>query len=212
MAASHVFFKPLRHAGVASQDRIYMSGAAVREGSPVVFSSGKVIEATDGADGGVVDATQDPTLAIVGVALNATTAANQDVLVALAYPGRGFVGSHADNTTNGGTDGGTKAIALADIGLLWEVHLDATSLKWVVGAVSAAGKGGVLIVQNIDKVGSTTFDTRSFGEVGRGVGSITPTPPNNTWDQDPPAGPNFGTARVEFVFPSGATIFGVAQV
>jgi len=212
MAAAHIFIKPVRHAGVASQDRIYISGAAITEGSPLVFASGKVVEATDGADGAVQDSTQDPTIAIVGFALNATTAANQDVLVALCYPGRGFVASVGDNTGAAGTDGGTKALALADIGLLREVHKDATSGKWILGAASAAAKGGALVVQLIDKVGSTTFDARSFGEVGRGPGAITPTPPNATFEQDPPAGPNFGTARVEFVIPSGDSIFGTAQV
>jgi hypothetical protein len=212
MAGSHVIIKPVRHAGIASQDSIYISGAAIVEGAPVVFSSGKVIEATDGADGMVVDASVDQTKAIVGIALNAASAANQDVLVALALPGRMFVASHGDNATSGGADGGTFALALADIGSLFEVHKDTTETpnRVILGAATAGGatKSGVLVVKLIDKVGAKTTDTRTFGEVGSGPG-VAGTPPNATFTQDPPSGPNFGTAREAFVFLANTTIFGV---
>lgn len=198
MAIKHVVIKPLRHAGVSSQDRIYISGAAVTEGAPVVFSSGKVIDATDndaGAGG-----------PFVGIALNSTTAANQDVLVAYALPGRRFVASLTDIAASVASDGGTKALALADIGTVVEFHKDDTTAKWVLGATGGANAAAV-ITNLVDKVGATTNDTPSFGSVGRGPGSITPTPPNATFADDPVAGPNFGTARVEFVFQIADTIY-----
>jgi hypothetical protein len=224
--ASHIVIKPVRHAGVASQDTIFISGGAIASGAPVVFSGGKVVEATDGADGGVVCSDAAPATAIVGIALHAVSAANIDVQVALALPGRRFIASHGDNTTSGGTDAGTYALALADIGKLFELHKDATTLKWVIGAASAGGKGGVMVTALVDKVGATTIDTRSFGESGSSTG-VTPatgatagdaayasgqtsvTPPLSTFSQNPPSGPNFGTAREEFIFPVGSTIYGV---
>lgn len=208
MAIKHVVIKPVRHAGVASQDSIYISGGAIVEGAPVIIDSGtgKLVELTDLDDGGGLLATAK----IVGVALNATTAANQDCMVAKALPGRRFVASLTDLTAAAASDGGTKAIALTDIGTRREFHKDDTTLKWVLGVASATvgTNAAPLIDRLVDKVGATTNDTPSFGEVGRGVGSITPTPPNATWDQDPTAGPNFGTARVEFIFPVADTIYG----
>lgn len=195
MAVKHIVIKPLRHAGVSSQDRVYISGGAIPEGAPVVFSSGKVVEATDGNDG--------PTSGIVGFALNATTAANQDCLVAYALDGRRFVASLASNTAASQSDDGTNAIALADIGASKGLHKDATTLKWVLGDEAS---GACVVTGLVDKVGATTNDTPSFGEVGSSTG-VSGTPPNATFTQDPTAGPNFGTARVEFIVKNAATIY-----
>jgi hypothetical protein len=198
MAVKHVIIKPLRHAGVASQDRVYISGGAIVEGAPVVFSSGKVVEFTDSAAGPTTGSK------VVGIALNATTASNQDVLVGLALPGRRFVASKTGATANAQTDTGSTAIALADIGSTVELHKDAGTSKWVLGAVDAGL--GATITGLVDKVGATTNDALSFGEVGSGPG-VTGTPPNATFSQDPAAGPNFGTAREEFCFPIGTTVY-----
>lgn len=195
--ASHKVIKPLRHAGVASQDRIYISGAAIVEGAPLVFSSGKVITATDGNDG--------PTSGIVGFALNAATAANEDVLVALALPGRRFVASLASNTAASQSDDGSNAIALTDIGASKGLHLDATTLKWVLGDEAS---GACVCTGLVDKVGATTIDTRSFGASGSptGVTPSTATPPGRTFQQDP-TGSNTGQAQIEFVVKNAASIY-----
>lgn len=196
MAASHKTIKPVRHAGVASQDHIYISGAAIPEGAPVVFSSGKVIEATDGNDG--------PTSGIVGFALNAASAANEDVLVALALVGRKFVASYGDNTAASQTDGGTHALVLADIGRTVGLHKDATSGKWIVATEAS---GACVVKALVDKVGATTIDSRNFGASGSptGVTPSTATPPGRTFQQDP-TGSNTGQAQVEFSVKNAATI------
>lgn len=196
MAASHKTIKPVRHAGIAAQDHIYISGGVIPEGAPVVFSSGKVIEATDGNDG--------PTSGIVGIALNATLAANEDCLVALALVGRKFVASYGDNTAASQSDAGTHALVLADIGRSVGLHKDATSGKWIV-ATEASGAGVVKAL--IDKVGATTIDVRTFGASGSptGVTPSTNTPPNRTFVADP-TGSNSGQAQVEFSFKNAATI------
>jgi hypothetical protein len=199
MAVKHATIKPIRHAGVASQDRVYISGGAITEGAPVVFSSGKVVEATDAAGGAAGP--------FVGIALNSTTAANQDVMVALALPGRRFVASLGSNSSSGQSDDGSHALALTDIGALYELHKDATTGKWLVGADSTGANAAARITALVDKVGATTNDALSFGESGSGPG-VGGTPPNATFTQDPVAGPNFGTARVEFTFKLSQTIYG----
>lgn len=200
MAASHKTIKPVRHAGIASQDHVYISGGVIPEGAPVVFSSGKVIEATDGADG--------PTTGILGFALNATLAANEDCLVAMAVEGRKFAASYGDNTSSAQTDAGTHALLLADIGRTVGLHKDATSGKWIV-ATEASGAGLVLAL--IDKVGATTIDfatSRTFGASGSptGVTPSTNTPPGRTFQQDP-TGSNTGQAQVEFIVKNAASIY-----
>lgn len=195
--ASHVVIKPQRHAGVDSQDRIYISGAAIVEGAPVVFSSGKVVTATDAADG--------PTSGIVGFALNACAAANEDCLVALALPGRRFKASLASNTADAQSDSGANAIALSDIGASFGLHADATTLKWVLGDEA---NGACVCTGLIDKVGATTIDTRSFGASGSPTG-VTPSanvPPGATFVQDP-TGSNTGQAQIEFIVKNAATIY-----
>jgi hypothetical protein len=194
MAIKHVTIKPMRHAGVASQDRVYISGGAITEGAPVTLSGGKAVEAASDAASGVL-----------GIALNATTGANQDVMVALALPGRRFVASMTDATTATGADGGTHALALTDIGAAVGIGKDAGTGKWNLRVVSA-GNNKAKITALVDKVGATTNDALSFGESGSGPG-VSGTPPNATFQGDPVAGPNFGTARVEFVIPTGLSIF-----
>lgn len=195
--ASHVVIKPVRHAGVDSQDRIYISGAAIVEGAPVVFSSGKVITATDGDDG--------PTSGILGFALNACAAANEDCLVALALPGRRFRASLGTNTAASQSDAGTNALALTDIGDSKGLHLDATTAKWLLGDEAA---GACVVTGLIDKVGATSADTRTFGASGSPTG-VTPSanvPPGSTFTQDP-TGSNSGQAQVEFIVKNAATIY-----
>jgi hypothetical protein len=198
MAVKHAIIKPLRHAGVAAQDRVYISGGAITEGAPVVFSGGKVSEFNDSATGPTTGSR------IVGIALNATTGANQDVLVALALPNRRFVASKTGLSANGQSDTGATAIALADIGSVVALHKDATTGRWVLGA--GGGGSGAIITGLVDKVGSTTNDAPSFGEAGSGSG-VSGTPPNATFQGDPVAGPNFGLAREEFCFPVSTTLW-----
>lgn len=199
MAIKHHVIKPLRHAGVASQDRLYVSGAAIVEGAPVVFSSGKVVTATDD-DAGAAGP-------IVGFALNACTAANQDCMVALALPGRRFVGSLTDIAASVASDGGTKALALADIGTLVELHADDTTLKWVLGA-TGGGNAMARITALVDKIGATTNDTvPQFGSTGGGPGVAMTTTPFTTLSQDP-TGSNTGKALVEFTITINDTIYG----
>lgn len=227
MAASHCIIKPIRHAGVQSLDRIYRSSAAIVEGAPVLFAStGKVVEAAD-ATGGPAPSfvTAGPTQ-ILGIALNATTGADQDVLVALAYVGRKFVASLTDLVAATGSDASTHALALADIGKFTILHRDVTSLKWVLAggtaanatmiqnkqAVVTAGVAGtgtvtyipqVLITELVDKIGAKTNDALTFGATG---GSGSTAPPNTTFQADP-TGSNFGQARVMFEFINEVTVF-----
>lgn len=212
--ASHVTIKPLQHANGSYHDPIYIAGGAIVEGSPVRFSSGKVIAPTDGNDGVIEDATADETNATVGFALNSAAAANEDVQVALAYPGRIFVASLGANAAAAATDDGSVALALDDIGDQFEMHKDATTLKWVLGAVAATGKGGALVVGLVDKVGATTIDSITFGSSGSGTGvtGSSTTPPGRTFEENPAAGPNSGQAKVKFTLPINTTIFGVATV
>lgn len=238
MAIKHAVIKPIRHAGVASQDRVYRSGGAIVEGAPVVFAfnpaSGKVIEAVDAAGGVVQSQTsltgQGP---ILGIALNATTAADQDVLVALALPGRRFVASLTDLANATGADAGAHALAQADVGKYTILHKDTTTLKWVLAGATgiitipsmatqkfvqtvvagvATGTAAVLYYPQvfidglIDKIGATTNDALTFGGTG-GSGQNAFPPPNTTWQGDP-AISNSGTAKVEFLFVVEATYLG----
>lgn len=240
MAIKHVVIKPMRHAGVSSQDRVYRSGAAIVEGAPVVFNAtggtpnGKVFEAVDAAGGVLQSQTsltgQSP---ILGIALNACTAVDQDVLVALALPGRRFVASLTDLANATGSDAGAHALAQADVGAYTILHKDATTLKWVLagaqGAITvptmrfqkfvqtsvagvAAGTAALLFYPQvfidalIDKIGATTNDTISFGGTG-GSGQNAFPPPNTTWQGDP-ATSNSGAAKVEFEFVIEATYLG----
>lgn len=239
-----VIIKPIRHAGVASQDRVYRSGAAIVEGAPVVFMNGtsgpngKVFEATDAA-GGVklnqsavtpVAGTNSP---ILGIALNASTAADQDILVALALPGRRFVATLTDLVDATGSDAGAHVLAQADVGKYTILHKDGTTLRWVLaggtGAIGvptmaaikpplvtagALGTGvltfypQVFIDGLIDRIGSSTSDVVNppFGGLG-GSGQNAFPPPNTTWQADP-ATSNFGQAKVEFLFVIEATYLG----
>lgn len=195
MAVKHKAIKPLRNAGIASQDRIYISGAAIVEGAPVVFSSGKVITASDGNDG--------PTSGILGFALHAVVGSNEDVLVALAMPGRRFVGSLGTNTAASQSDAGTNAIALADIGSAKGLHLDATTLKWILGDEAS---GACTCSALVDKVTATTNDTPGFGVSGSGSGIVGTVTPFTTFNGDP-TGSNTGFGLVEFVVHTAASFF-----
>jgi hypothetical protein len=155
---------------------VYTSGAAIVAGAPVTLSSGLVVELTDddaGASG-----------VILGFAQNAASASGEDVLVALAYPGRKFVGSLTDIAASVASDGGTKALAVSDQSATpVEFHKDDTTLKWVLGASGGANASAV-VMKLIDPVGSTTDDDISFGSA------------------------NTGKALVEFVVEIADTIFG----
>lgn len=197
MAIKHKRFKPLRHAGVASQDRLYISGAAIVEGAPLVFSSGKVIEATDD-DAGAAGP-------LVGIALNAVSGANQDVLVALPLPWRRFIGSLTDVAASAASDGGTKALALADIGTVYELHKDDTTGIWVLGGTGGAN-ASARVTALVDPIGATTDDdTPQFGSAGGGPGVPMTTTPYTTESQDP-TGSNTGQGLVEFIIQIEDTI------
>ena len=224
--ASHVIIKPVRHAGTASQDTVFRSGGVIVEGAPVIFNAvGKVIEATD-ATGGPAPKylTAGPTQ-ILGIALNPTTAADQDVLVAIAFAGRTFQASLSDLVAATGSDGGTKALAQTDVGKFTILHKDATTLRWCLAggtaadatmtqqkeAVVTAGVAGtgtvtyipqVLIMALVDKIGAKSVDVINFGATG---GSGASAPPNTTF-QAQPTGSNFGQARVEFAFIREVTV------
>lgn len=94
----------------------FVSAAAIDAGDPVTLASGKVQRAvivgaagTDDtwADADVVAATRQA----VGIALNATTAADQVVKVACFGPGQLFEGTHVGDDIEG--DAGVNEIALA---------------------------------------------------------------------------------------------------
>lgn len=199
MAIKHKRFKPLRHAGVASQDRLYVSGAAITEGAPLVFSSGKVVEATD-VDAGAAGP-------IVGVALHSVAGANEDMMVALPLPWRRFVGSLTDLAVAVGSDAGTHALALADIGTVFELHKDDTTGIWVLGGTGGANAMAV-VTALVDPIGATSNDaTPQFGSAGGGPGFAMTVTPYTTESQDP-TGSNTGQALVEFIFQISDTILG----
>jgi hypothetical protein len=181
MAIKHLAIRPVRHAGIAGQSKIYQSAAAIVKGAPLVFSSGQVTTATDDANGALG--------AYVGFAEHAVSAANKDCRVALCLPGQRFVGS-LTSLAAGGTDAGAGVHAIADIGTLVEIHLDAGTGIWVLGATGGTN-AAARITALIDPVGATSDDTPTFGAVGGGgVGE--------TGAQDP-TGSNSGMALVEFV-------------
>lgn len=207
MAIKHVIIKPVVHAGIHSQDRIYIAGGTIVEGAPVIIeaATGKVIEAVD-LDAGPLLATG----LILGISLHAAVV-NQDISVALAVPARRFRGSLTDLAAAAASDGGTKAIALADIGDLFEFHKDDTTLRWVLGLAQAAPTTnlGGRVMALIDKVGATTNDALTFGAVGSPTG-VTPSTavggPGTTFKDDP-TGSNTGQAQVEFTIPVSASIY-----
>lgn len=205
MAIKHHRIKPYQHANSSYADRIYVSGAAIAEGDILKFGTdGKVVELTD-ADAGPALATN----VIVGVACNSASAANEDVLVAFAYPGRRFVGSLTDVAAAAGSDTGTKALALTDIGEVFEVHDDATTGIWVLGLAQAAPSTnvGARVLELVDRIGATTDDALTFGSTGGGPG-VAMTVSGKTTALGDPAGSNSGKALVAFIFPADHTIFG----
>ncbi len=190
MAVKHLAIRAVRHAGEKSPDRIFISSAAVIKGAPVVFSSGKVVTVTDAAGG--------PAGRYVGFATHATTAADQDQQVTLCMPGQEFIGS-LTSLAAGGTSAGGKALALSDIGTIVEIHLDAGTGIWVLGA-TGGDDVAALITGLIDPVGATDDDTPTFGATsGGGVGAT---------GQQNPTGTNTGMALVRFqiVTHSGVTL------
>jgi hypothetical protein len=200
MAVKHHVIKPYAHANSSYNDRVYVSSAAIVEGAPVIFSAGKVAEFTDTAVG--------PTLAseLVGFALNSTSGANEDCLVAIAYPGRVFVGSLGTNIADAVSDDGLTALALANIGSLREMHKDATTLKWILGVTATTTAGAALIVALVDKITATTGDAPTFGSTGGGPG-VAMTVSGKTTALGDPAGSNSGKALVQFCIPADRTIF-----
>jgi|SRR6185503_4601803 len=205
MAIKHHRIKPYTHANSSYSDQIYVSAAAVAEGDVLVFNAnGKVQEATD-VDAGPLLATA----LILGVALNSASGANEDVLVALAYPGRRFVGSLTDIAAAADSDAGAKALALADLGDIFELHDDATTNIWVLGAAQAAPttNAGGRVLQLVDRIGATTNDAITFGSTGGGPG-VAMTVSGKTTALGDPAGSNSGKALVSFVFPANTTVFG----
>jgi hypothetical protein len=180
MAIKHQTIRPVRHAGVAGQSKIYQAGAAVIAGAPCIFSSGQAVAATDAAG--------SPAGRFIGFSEHAAAAQNDDLRIALCTPGAEFVGS-LTSLAAGGTDAGAKALAISDIGTLVELHVDAGTAKWVLGA-TGGDDAPCMITGLIDPVGATTDDAPTFGAVGGGgVGA--------TGAQDP-TGSNSGMALVKF--------------
>jgi hypothetical protein len=205
MAIKHHRIKPFAHANSSYNDRIYVSGAAIGEGDVVkIHTDGKVIEVVD-ADAGPLIATD----VIFGVALNSTSGANEDVLVAIAYPGRMFVGSLTDVAAAAGTDLGAKALALTDLCEVFELHDDAGTGIWVLGLAQAAPttNSGGRVLSLVDKIGATTNDATTFGSSGGGPG-VAMTVSGKTTALGDPAGSNSGKALVAFCFPDNFTVFG----
>lgn len=179
MAIKHQTIEAVRSTSLANTASVtYNAGGTIPKGAPVVFSSGLVVEATD-ADAGAAGP-------IVGVTEHAGVITNPMRLVPPLEAQR-FIGSLTDITASVASDGGTHALAVADIGTVRELHKDDTTGKWVLGATGGAN-AMALIVALVDKVGATTNDAPSFGQVGT-------------------AGPNSGKALVEFIFQTADTIY-----
>ena len=126
---------------------------------------------------------------------------------ALPLPWRRFVGSLTDVAASVASDGGTKALALADIGTVYELHKDDTTLRWVLGGTGGANAMAV-VTALVDPIGATTNDpSPQFGSQGGGPGVAMTTTPYTTESQDP-TGSNTGKALVEFIIQISDTILG----
>lgn len=148
MAIKHHVIKEYR---VSAADQPYQSataGGTIVAGAPLVLSSGLAVEATDN-DAGAAGP-------IIGFAEHAAST-GETVRYVPALPGRKFIGSLTDLTASVASDGGTKALAVADIGTICELHKDDTTSKWVVGA-TGGGNACVVIRELIDPVGAKTSD------------------------------------------------------
>lgn len=176
MAIKHQEIIPVRLLGLGNTpSTTYTAGGTIVKGAPVVFSSGQVVEASDN------DAGAGGAGTIVGFASH-DAVSGDDVRVEPALPAQRFRGSLTDIAASVASDGGTKALAVADIGTVCELHKDDTTETWVLGATGGANACAV-IVALIDPVGATTDDTPNFGS------------------------PNTGTALVEFIVQVADTIF-----
>jgi len=174
MAIKHAVIKPVRLVGLTNTpSTTYTAGGTIVKGAPLVFSAGLVVEATDddaGAAGPIVGFASHDALI------------TEAVRVEPALPGQRFIGSLTTLTASVASDAGTKALAVADIGTVCELHKDDTSLKWVLGATGGANACAV-VVALVDPVGATSNDTPNFGSA------------------------NSGTALVEFIVQVADTIF-----
>lgn len=174
MAIKHSEISPVRLVGLANTpSSTYTAGGTIGKGAPVVFSSGQVVEATDD-DAGAAGP-------IVGFASHSAVSGDS-VRVEPALPGQRFRGSLTDIAASVASDGGTNALAVADVGTVCELHKDDTTGKWVLGATGGANASAV-VVALIDPVGATSNDTPNFGSA------------------------NSGTALVEFIVQVADTIF-----
>ena len=149
MAIKHQTIK--RYTPVAGDrpTKTYTSGAAIVAGAPLVLSSGLAIEASDN-DAGAAGP-------IIGFAEHAVSAASLAIRVVPCDATDEFIGSLTDIAASVASDGGTKALAVADIGTVCELHKDDTTSKWVLGA-TGGGNASAVVVGLIDPVGAKTSD------------------------------------------------------
>lgn len=148
MAIKHHVIKRFKPDAADRPTKTYTAGGTIVAGAPVVFSAGKVVEATDD-DAGAAGP-------IVGFAEHAAVL-NEDVRVVQTDGACEFVGSLTSLTAAVASDAGAKALAATDVGTVCELHKDDTTLKWVLGATGGANASAV-VVGLIDPVGATTND------------------------------------------------------
>lgn len=161
MAIKHATIKAVRGQALANTASVnYNSGAAIVAGAPCVFSSGLVVEATDD-DAGAAGP-------IVGFSEHAVSASAVSTRLVPPLVGQRFVGSLTDIAASVASDGGTKALAVSDIGTVCELHKDDTTLKWVLGA-TGGGNASCVIVALVDPVGSTTNDAITSTNSGKAL-------------------------------------------
>ena len=172
MAIKHHTIKRFKPDAADRPTKTYTAGGTIVAGAPVVFSAGLVVEATDD-DAGAAGP-------IVGFAEHAAVVTD-DVRVVQTDGACEFIGSLTSLTASVASDAGAKALAVADVGTVCELHKDDTTLKWVVGATGGANACAV-IVGLIDPVGATSNDAINM----------------NT--------PNSGKALVRFIIQNADTI------
>ena len=148
MAIKHEVIKKYRPAAADQPYQSRTAGGTIVKGAPLVLSSGLAVEATDD-DAGAAGP-------IIGFAEHAATS-GQTVRFVPAFPGTMFIGSLTDIAASVASDGGTKALAVTDIGTVCELHKDDTTARWVLGA-TGGGNASCVVRELIDPVGATTDD------------------------------------------------------
>ena len=148
MAVKHEVIKVYRPSASDQPSQSRTAGGTIVKGAPLVLSSGLAVEATDD-DAGAAGP-------IIGFAEH-DASSGQTVRFQPAFPGRLFIGSLTSLTAAVASDAGGKALAVADIGTVCELHKDDTTAKWVLGA-TGGGNACAVVRDLIDPVGATSND------------------------------------------------------